>query len=94
MSNVISKVKEWLTPALFLVIGYLLKSKLDVIDAKLDLINSIQGQVAVLQVKVDRNREDIAQNTFDISDLNKQFIEHLFKKEDEITLDNTLKPKK
>jgi hypothetical protein len=94
MSNVISKVKEWLTPILVVIIGYFAKSKMDIIDAKLDIINSMQGQVAVLQVKTDRNREDIAQNTLAILDLNKQFIDHLFKKEDEITIDKIIKPKK
>jgi hypothetical protein len=94
MSNVISKVKEWLTPILVVIIGYFAKNKMDIIDAKLDIINSLQGQVAVLQVKTDRNREDIAQNTLSILDLNKQFIDHLFKKEDEITIDKIIKPKK
>lgn len=90
MNTVITKVKEWLTPTLFLVIGYLVKNKMDVIDAKLDLIYTIQGQVSVLSVKVDRSLQDISQNGFALADLQKQFVEHIFKREDEITLD-TLK---
>lgn len=84
MSNVITKVKEWLTPALVLVIGYFAKGKMDEINRKLDQLTNLQINVAALTVMVENNKDDI-------SILQQQYLSLAAKKEDEITIDKLLK---
>ena len=79
---VASKIKEWLTPGLILIISFFVKGWMNDVDTKLNQITAIQTQVTTIAVNVDRNKDDIK----DLQTKTLAFTEAI--KEDEITLES------
>lgn len=49
--DTIKEVRSWLTPILVIVTSFLIKAKLSDIEAKMNQVDQISGQVIALQVK-------------------------------------------
>lgn len=87
--EIITSVKDWVTPVMIAIIGYLAKDKLESIDAKVSKIEMIREQQIV-------NVQEIASIKDNMSDLKIRFDNHLAvfaKTEEELTLDKLKKQK-
>lgn len=80
----INEIKAWLTPSLLIILGYLITSKIETLERKVDLINGIQTAVEVSAANLEnlKGRVTIIETWKE-----SQYAKH----EDEITLGNVRK---
>lgn len=85
--NVIDQLKAWATPSLIVIVGWFAKNKLESIDERLKVLESLQTEQAVIIQRVTRLEADM-------NNLEGAFYAHTriqeAKDEEEITL-NKLK---
>lgn len=83
---VISKVKEWITPGLLVIIWYLVQQQFNEMNAKLDLVYPMTADIAVLKSQEIVHAQEIQNNKNALADMSNKWIDLYFKKEEEMTV--------
>lgn len=59
--TMITEIKAWVTPSLILMVGWFAKNKLESIDERLKILESVQTEQAVIVQRLTRLESDVNQ---------------------------------